>query len=95
MLTLHLLLLLAAPPAPSDPKSSPPASEPAAVVLKRGEQRLSPLKHANRCNCENKLVADGLLIDGRIELKGIGPGTTRCSLAGPNAASVIQVTVQK
>ena len=90
MLTLHLLLLLAAPPSNQKPS---PSAVPAVVNLKKGEQRLSPLKHANRCTCDNRNVADGVLIDGRIELRGIGPGTTKCSLAGTDGTKSIQVTI--
>ncbi len=84
MMTLPLLLMLAAAPVAEK------------VVLKVGEQRLSPAAHAIRCNCEDKKVVAGILVDGRIELKGLEPGTTKCSLLEKGkAALVVEVTVAK
>ena len=96
MMTLPLLLLLAAPPTPATAQQARAAAEQAKVVLKVGEQRLSPMKNALRCTCENKEIASGFQVDGRIEMLGKAPGTTRCTLlAAGQPDRVIEVTVEK
>jgi hypothetical protein len=88
MMTLPLLLLLAAPPNPNmDPKAPPP--KPAQLVLKLGEQTLPPAKHATRCRCVDKEIVEGVLVDHRIELKATKKGATRCSLQTPGQEPIL------
>ncbi len=91
MLTLSLLLLTAAP----NPDQRVAPQGPLKMVLKVGEQSLTPASHATRCTCVDKTLAEPELVDHRIELKGTKKGTTTCTLQERGkAAVIIELTVQ-